>query len=81
MSNQRPDLKRTPERPGKFFPRSHKKMAVDAWRFGHALNLARAKQKTHGDGQKWKKQYVPYLKHNSKHRYRPLPAQLTEASL
>lgn len=81
MSNQRPDPDWTLERLGKFCSMSHKKMAVDAWRFGHALNLARAKHKNHGDWQKWKKQYVPFLKHSSEHRYRTLAAQLTEDSL
>jgi hypothetical protein len=81
MSNQRPDPGWTLERLGKFCSMSHKKMAVDAWRFGHALNLARAKHKSHGDWQKWKKQYVPFLKHSSEHRYRTLAAQLTEDSL
>ena len=48
--------------------------------FGHALNLARAKQ-GHGQWQKWKKEYVPGLSHSSEHRYRNLAERLTEDSL
>jgi hypothetical protein len=81
MNNKRPDENWSLDRLGKFCSMSHKKMAVDAWRFGHALNLARAKHKSHGDWQKWKKQYVPELTHSSEHRYRTLAAELTEDSL
>src|ERR1043165_9122503 len=81
MNNQRPEETWSVERLGKFCSLTQKKLAVDAWRFGHALNLARTKHKNHGDWQKWKKQYVPGLSHSSEHRYRNLARGLTEDSL
>lgn len=80
MSGQRPDENWNLERLGRFCSTSQKKLAVAAWRFGHALNLARAKQ-SHGEWNKWKKRYVPWLTHSSEHRYRKLAEQLTEDSL
>jgi hypothetical protein len=80
MSNYCPDENWSVERLGKFCSQSQKRLAVDAWRLGHALNLAFAKQ-AHGDWQTWKKEYVPFLSHSSEHRYRQLAKQLTEESL
>ena len=80
MTTHLPDENWTLERLGKFCSQSQKKMAVDAWRFGHALNLARDKQ-SHGDWQKWKKQYVPYLSNGSEYRLRKLAEMFTEEEL
>ena len=75
-----PDEKWSLERLGDFCSRSQKRLAVEAWRFGHALNLARDKQ-AHGDWQKWKQKYVPGLKHSSEHRFRNLASRLSEDAL
>lgn len=66
---------------GDFCSWGHKKLAVDAWRFGHALNLARKKNPRKGEWQAWKDKYVPGLGHSSEHRYRTLARSLTEDSL
>lgn len=76
----RPDEQWSLPRLGEFCSWGHKKLAVHAWRFGHALNLAREKQKQ-GEWQTWKQQYVPGLGHSSEHRYRTLARSLTEESL
>lgn len=78
--NQKPSDTWSVERLGKFCLQSQKRMAVDAWRFGHALNLARAKV-DHGEWKTWKQRYVPLLTHSSEHRYRTLAERLTEDSL
>jgi hypothetical protein len=78
--NERPNGKWSIERLGKFCSQSQKRMAIDAWRFGHALNLAKAKQ-DHGEWQTWKKKFVPFLTHSSEHRYRNLAERITEDSL
>jgi hypothetical protein len=66
---------------GDFCSWGHKKLAVDAWRFGHALNLARKKNPRKGKWQAWKDKYVPGLGHSSEHRYRTLARSLAEDSL
>ena len=78
--NERPEQTWSVEQLGTFCLQSQKKLAVDAWRFGQALNLARAKQE-HGQWQVWKNKYVPFLTHSSEHRYRQLANRLTEDSL
>lgn len=75
-----PDEKWSLERLGDFCSRSQKRLAVEAWRFGHALNLARDKQ-AHGDWQKWKQKYVPNLTRSSEHRCRNLAKRLPEDAL
>ncbi|MBY0457527.1 MAG: hypothetical protein K2V38_09340 [Gemmataceae bacterium] len=76
----RPDEQWSLARLGSFCSKAQKKLAIHAWRFGHALNLARSKQ-PHGDWQAWKNKYVPGLGHSSEHRYRTLARSLTEDSL
>jgi hypothetical protein len=80
MSKNCPDESWGVGRLGKFCSTTRKKMAIDAWRFGHALNLARAKQ-DHGQWKEWKEKYVPGLSHTSENRYRRLAEELTEDSL
>ena len=52
MSDERPDEDWNLERLGGFCSRSRERLAVEAWRFGHALNLAKSKQ-PHGAWQSW----------------------------
>lgn len=80
MSTNRPDERWSLDRLGEFCACSQKRLAVEAWRFGRALNLARDKQ-PHGAWRTWKQKYVPELKHSSENRYRNLAKLLTEDAL
>ena len=77
----RPDENWSLARLGDFCSWGHKKLAVHVWRFGHALNLTRSKQKKRAEWQIWKDKYVPGLGHSSEHRYRTLARSLAEESL
>lgn len=81
MSTECPDESWSLARLGNFCSTVHKKLAVQAWRFGHALNLARSKNKKRGEWQVWKDKFVPGLGHSSEHRYRTLASSLPEESL